>query len=95
MKKAQQEMPGWKTQYPGVEELSVAIEDGRIAADGPPAAVLANDGLLVAANLIHEHLHEHGVVRHTHAHDAVEGHHDGPSQGDADSIENAALGIGS
>ena len=77
------------------DRVVVLSEDGRIAADGPPAAVLANHDLLVAANLIHEHLHEHGVVRHTHAHDAVEGHHDGTIQGDADSIPDTVLGIGS
>jgi cobalt/nickel transport system ATP-binding protein len=49
-------------------------EDRRVLADGPTAEILADRDLLIRANLIHEHLHEHGGVRHAHAHDAE--HHD-------------------
>jgi cobalt/nickel transport system ATP-binding protein len=50
-------------------------EDRRVLADGPTAAILADRDLLIRANLIHEHLHEHGGVSHAHEHDAE--HHDG------------------
>lgn len=50
-------------------------ENRRVLADGPTAEILADRELLIRANLIHEHLHEHvGGVRHTHDHDAA--HHD-------------------
>jgi cobalt/nickel transport system ATP-binding protein len=45
-------------------------EDRRVLADGPTDEILADRDLLIRANLIHEHLHEHGGVRHAHAHDA-------------------------
>ncbi len=45
-------------------------EDRRVLADGPTEEILADRDLLIRANLIHEHLHEHGGVRHAHAHDA-------------------------
>jgi hypothetical protein len=45
-------------------------EDRRVLADGPTAAILADRDLLIRANLIHEHLHEHGGMRHAHEHDA-------------------------
>lgn len=46
-------------------------EDRRILADGPADEILADRDLLIRANLIHEHLHEHvDGVRHAHAHDA-------------------------
>ena len=51
-------------------------EDRRVHADGAPAAVLGNRDLLIAANLIHEHLHEHGGIRHSHPH-ATDESHDG------------------
>jgi cobalt/nickel transport system ATP-binding protein len=53
----------------------VLSELGTIAADGPPAAILADTDLLVAANLIHEHLHRHGPVSHTHRHEAGDAAH--------------------
>jgi len=49
-------------------------EDRRVLADGPTAEILADRDLLIRANLIHQHLHEHGTVRHAHEHDAE--HHD-------------------
>jgi cobalt/nickel transport system ATP-binding protein len=51
-------------------------ENRRVLADGPAADILADRELLIRANLIHEHLHEHGGVLHSHAHDA-EHHLDG------------------
>jgi cobalt/nickel transport system ATP-binding protein len=58
------------------DRVVVLSEQGRVVADGTPAAVLADRDLLVSANLIHEHLHEHGVVAHSHPHDVSDGHHD-------------------
>jgi len=49
-------------------------ENRRVLADGPTEAILADRDLLIRANLIHEHLHEHRGMRHAHAHDAE--HHD-------------------
>jgi cobalt/nickel transport system ATP-binding protein len=48
----------------------VLAENRRVLADGPTAGILADRDLLIRANLIHEHLHEHGGVRHAHEHDA-------------------------
>jgi cobalt/nickel transport system ATP-binding protein len=61
------------------ERVVVLGENRRVLADGAPADILADRDLLIAANLIHEHLHEHRGVRHSHAH--TEEHHDG-SDGD-------------
>ena len=66
------------------DRVVVLSEDGRVVADGPPSAVLSNRDLLVRTNLIHEHLHEHGVMRHSHAHDDTGGHHDRTSKADAE-----------
>ena len=63
------------------DRVVVLSEEGRVVADGAPAAILADRDLLVRANLIHEHLHEHGVVEHSHPHDDAEGHHDGTGAG--------------
>ena len=53
----------------------VLSEQGRVVADGDPAAILADTELLVRANLIHEHLHRHGPTAHSHPHEAGdEGH---------------------
>jgi cobalt/nickel transport system ATP-binding protein len=57
------------------ERVIVIGENRQILADGPPARVLEDRELLIAANLIHEHLHRHATVTHAHAHD--EGHHEG------------------
>jgi cobalt/nickel transport system ATP-binding protein len=63
------------------DRVVVLSEEGRVVADGAPAAILADRDLLVRANLIHEHLHEHGVVEHSHPHDDADGHHDGTAVG--------------
>jgi cobalt/nickel transport system ATP-binding protein len=61
------------------DRVVVLSEEGRVVADGSPAAVLADRDLLVRVNLIHEHLHGHGTVAHSHPHSPDEGHHGGPS----------------
>jgi len=61
------------------DRVVVLSEERRIVADGPPSAVLADRDLLIRANLIHEHLHEHGSTVHSHPHVAVDSHHAGPT----------------
>lgn len=51
------------------ERVVVIGENRRVLADGAPEAILADRDLLIRANLIHEHLHEHGGKRHAHDHD--------------------------
>ncbi len=51
------------------ERVVVLGENRRVLADGEPAEILADRDLLIRANLIHEHLHEHGSTRHSHDHD--------------------------
>ena len=57
------------------DRVVVLSEERRIIADGPPAAVLRDRDLLIKANLIHEHSHEHGAMIHSHAHGLDERHH--------------------
>ena len=54
----------------------VLDERRRILADGAPDLILDDRDLLVRANLIHEHLHQHGAVMHSHSHPTDEGHHE-------------------
>jgi len=56
------------------DRVVVLGEDRRVLADGSPAAVLADRDLLLRANLIHEHLHEHAGVAHSHPHPIDERH---------------------
>jgi cobalt/nickel transport system ATP-binding protein len=49
-------------------------EERRIIGDGTPKDILANKELLIRANLIHDHLHEHGVAAHSHPHAPSDGH---------------------
>lgn len=49
-------------------------EDHRLAGEGPAAAVLADTGLLLGANLVHHHAHRHDGVEHVHPHSHVEEH---------------------
>jgi cobalt/nickel transport system ATP-binding protein len=58
------------------DRVIVLGEDRRVLADGSPAQVLDDVPLLLRANLIHEHLHEHGGVAHRHEHDASHPHDD-------------------
>jgi cobalt/nickel transport system ATP-binding protein len=44
------------------------------AVSGPAAQILADDALLIRTNLIHEHLHRHGTLEHSHPH-ACSGEH--------------------
>jgi cobalt/nickel transport system ATP-binding protein len=58
------------------DRVVVLDEQGRVVADGAPAIILADTKLLVAANLIHEHLHAHGALAHSHPHERADGHHE-------------------
>ncbi len=51
------------------DRVVVLGENRRVLADGQPAAILADRDLLIRANLIHEHLHEHRGTVHSHDHD--------------------------
>ena len=51
------------------ERVVVLGENRRVLADGRPGEILADRDLLIRANLIHEHLHEHGGTSHSHDHD--------------------------
>ncbi len=63
---------------PLIADRAVVLnEQGRVVADGPAAPILADRDLLIGANLIHEHLHGHGALAHSHPHQAADGHHDG------------------
>jgi cobalt/nickel transport system ATP-binding protein len=48
----------------------VFSEEHRLVAEGTPAEVLADGGLLRSVNLVHEHSHAHRNVFHTHEHAA-------------------------
>jgi cobalt/nickel transport system ATP-binding protein len=68
----------------------VLSEQGTVMADGDPAAILADTALLVRANLIHEHLHKHGPIQHSHRHDtADEDHYHAPGALDAAATSEA------
>jgi cobalt/nickel transport system ATP-binding protein len=56
------------------ERVVVLGEDRRVLADGTPEEILDDRRLLLRANLIHEHLHGHGAVRHAHPHPVEEPH---------------------
>jgi len=71
------------------DRVVVLGENRRVMADGTPDEILDDRDLLVRANLIHEHLHEHGGIRHSHPHPCGE-HHDG----DPDDGEPVAAGAG-
>ena len=51
------------------ERVVVLGENRRVLADGDPAVILSDRELLIRANLIHEHLHEHAGAQHSHDHD--------------------------
>ena len=56
------------------DRVVVLGENRRVLADGSPAAILADRDLLVRANLIHEHLHQHATIVHSHPHAVDEPH---------------------
>lgn len=56
------------------ERVIVIDESHTIAADGPAARVLRDKGLLLRANIIHEHTHRHGDIIHTHSHGPFSSH---------------------
>lgn len=55
-----------------IEQISnravVMSEDHRISVDRGTKAVLSDLELLLAANLIHKHMHRHGTIAHQHLH---------------------------
>jgi cobalt/nickel transport system ATP-binding protein len=55
-----------------IEQISkravVMGEDHRIKVDRETSAVLSDLELLLAANLIHKHMHRHGTIAHQHLH---------------------------
>ena len=50
-------------------------EDHRIVVDDRSEKVLENLELLLSANLIHEHMHIHGMLVHDHLHPALDEEH--------------------
>jgi len=52
-----------------IADRCIVLKDGRIAADGPPAHILANEDLLKESHLLHAHRQRHasGIV-HSHSH---------------------------
>ncbi len=56
------------------QRVIVLGEERRVIGDGTPEEILADRELLVRANLIHEHLHEHGAVAHSHQHAPSDDH---------------------
>ena len=49
--------------------LLSSAKTGLILADGAADEVLHDEALLIRANLIHEHLHQHAPVTHAHGHE--------------------------
>ena len=45
-----------------IADRVVVLEEGKVAANGTPAEILANHELLLRANLVHAHRHSHGGV---------------------------------
>ncbi len=71
------------------DRVIVLGEERQVLADGSPLEILADRDLLIRANLIHEHLHEHGGTRHSHPHEAGPDHHDG----DGPEVRNLGLPV--
>ncbi len=57
-----------------IADRCCVLHQGELAADGPPADILADTALLDRANLIHLHRHRHGAQMHVHPH--VHRHHE-------------------
>ena len=51
-----------------IADRVVVLEDGHVSATGTPAEIMANQELLLRANLVHAHRHTHGSVTHSHPH---------------------------
>jgi len=54
-----------------VEEIAdrvFVLEAGAVIASGPPSEILADQPLLLRANLVHAHRHSHGNIVHSHPH---------------------------
>jgi cobalt/nickel transport system ATP-binding protein len=62
------------------DRVIVMNERHGIEAIGDAHAILENDALLLSVNLIHEHAHWHGSLRHSHPH-----HHGGDHSHDHES----------
>ena len=69
------------------DRVIVLGEERRVLADGTPEAILGDRDLLLRANLIHEHLHEHpdgsatgAPEEHSHVHVAGDDHHHGSGE---------------
>ncbi len=62
-----------------VEQISKRVivmgEDHRIVVDDRAEKILDNRELLLSANLIHEHMHIHGMLVHEHLHPALDEEH--------------------
>jgi len=57
-----------------VADRCLVISEGhRLLAEGAPSEILSDRELLLRANLIHEHSHQHGSLLHSHPHER--GHH--------------------
>jgi cobalt/nickel transport system ATP-binding protein len=64
-----------------IEQISnraiVIGEDHKVKVDRDTDKVLNDIDLLLAANLIHKHMHRHGAIVHQHLHDHAENHKHG------------------
>jgi cobalt/nickel transport system ATP-binding protein len=62
-----------------VADRVVILAEGTVAAEGTPAELLCDEGLLQRTHLIHSHWHRHGTLAHSHPHlhTHAHGHHHG------------------
>jgi cobalt/nickel transport system ATP-binding protein len=53
-----------------IADYCFLMQQGKVAAEGPPDAMLRDQGMLERANLIHAHRHRHkeGGLTHSHPH---------------------------
>lgn len=56
------------------DQVFVFGEEHRLIARGTPASILGNHDLLVAANLVHGHMHRHRDATHAHEHTGIHSH---------------------
>jgi len=60
-----------------VEDIAdrvLVLEAGSVIASGTPSEILANQPLLLRANLVHAHRHSHGNIVHSHPHQHPHSH---------------------